>query len=119
MTNNQHILIFQIAKKLNVPHGKNVFDNLTPININDSILAETIPKYSKKSTFRSAVEKDSVPNLADYLTPIEPLVLRIGDINSGIENKNECEKTQIIEPRRTTSREYLDMYNFFEKINKW
>lgn len=83
-------------------------------------MAVEIPKYNKKSPIlRLSAEKDPVPNLADYLTPIEPLVLRVDDTELGIESQKDSERAKKIPPRRTTSKEYLDMYNFFEKLNKW
>lgn len=104
--------ILQITNKLNIPSGKHVFDNLTPINVNDSVLAIEMPKRATKPIAVKACEKDPVPNLADYLTPIEPLVLRLAD---GDESDN-LERKKGVKPRRTTTKEYWDIYEFFDKL---
>lgn len=61
-------------------------------------------------------EKDPVPDLADYLTPIEPLVLRLADENG--ENDGNLERNKAMKPRRTTTKEYWDLYEVFDKLKR-
>ncbi|XP_055915992.1 uncharacterized protein LOC129948877 [Eupeodes corollae] len=64
------IVMPKISQKLNFPHDKNVFRNLIPINVNDSVL---LPK--KKSSLRKKYINHKVltPDLGDFLDPIPRL----------------------------------------------
>lgn len=65
----------ETSKKLNFGVTYNVFKNLLPLNVNDSILPPP-----QQNVFRSAkVNKNNVdpslqPDLRDFLTPMPPLV---------------------------------------------
>lgn len=53
-----------------------VFEDLTPVNVNDSVLQDIYPKIRKHGS-SIPMEKDPEPILGDYLNPIKPLELKI------------------------------------------
>ncbi|XP_055641291.1 protein PPP1R35 homolog [Toxorhynchites rutilus septentrionalis] len=59
----------QITRKLNFQHDENVFKNLVPMNVNDSVL---IPATKKpiRTKYVSKEKRDPEPELSDFLRPI-------------------------------------------------
>lgn len=58
-----------MTKKLNFPADENVFKNLIPINLSDSIILPQKMKINKKKyVFKQ--KKDPEPDLDDFIVPI-------------------------------------------------
>lgn len=65
--------VFQITKKLNFPPDQPIFKNLIPINVNDSLLISSEEPKPFRKKYVAKTNKDPVPELSDFLTPIPPL----------------------------------------------
>lgn len=62
-----------MTKKLNFPADKNVFKDLIPINLSDSIILPQKMKINKKKyVFKQ--KKDPEPDLEDFITPVSAYV---------------------------------------------
>lgn len=70
--------VLQITKKLNFAPTQTIFRNLQPINVNDSIMISKMTKGPRKC-YSNNVDKIPVPNLHDFLKPVEPLQLTVSD----------------------------------------
>ncbi|XP_037902786.1 uncharacterized protein LOC119646412 [Hermetia illucens] len=63
----------EITKKLNFPPDQPIFKNLIPINVNDSLLISSEEPKPFRKKYVAKTNKDPVPELSDFLTPIPPL----------------------------------------------
>lgn len=66
-------------KKLNIPNGRNVYKQLAPVNVNDSVLGLDSHNQRKRTKPRksTASNVDPEPVLTDYLRPASPLTYTI------------------------------------------
>lgn len=102
-------------KKLNFVRDRPVYRNLAPVNVNDSVL-EVMPRSSgvrrPKSRDPLAINKDSEPNLSDYLTSIESSKhkhqIHFNDIDSDDDDE------PLIRTRHFNNN-YVGLYQFYEK----
>lgn len=92
----------QITKKLNFAPTQTIFRNLQPINVNDSIMMSNMTKGPRKP-YTSNADKMPVPNLNDFLKPVEPLQLVVSD--SLVE-----QYVPVIQPRKSDYRSFYHQY---------
>ncbi|EDW78147.1 uncharacterized protein Dwil_GK24163 [Drosophila willistoni] len=68
---SKELIAPKITQKLNFPPDRTVFTDLPALNVNDSIL---VPQKVKRNT-KAQGKKPMEPQLADYLEPIEPIIM--------------------------------------------
>ncbi|XP_068140475.1 protein PPP1R35 homolog [Drosophila tropicalis] len=72
---SKELIAPKITQKLNFPPDRTVFTDLPTLNVNDSVLVPQKVKRDPKAASSSRAKKPVEPQLADYLEPIEPIIM--------------------------------------------